>query len=68
MVPEYETTSRQLPINASPNALAINGIDYLPLLEEIRVTSLVIVGREDADSPLALAEQLATTSLARSWS
>jgi 3-oxoadipate enol-lactonase len=33
-------------------------IDYLPLLEEIRVPTLVIVGREDACTPLALAEQL----------
>lgn len=32
--------------------------DYLPLLQEIRVPALIVVGREDAYTPVALAEQL----------
>jgi 3-oxoadipate enol-lactonase len=32
--------------------------DYLPLLREIRVPTLIVVGREDAYTPVALAEQL----------
>ena len=32
--------------------------DYLALLAEIRVPTLVVVGREDAYTPVALAEQL----------
>jgi len=34
-------------------------VDYLPLLKEIQVPTLVVVGREDTYTPLALAEQLA---------
>ena len=32
--------------------------DYLPLLQEIRVPTLIVVGREDSYTPVALAEQL----------
>ena len=34
-------------------------VDYLPLLKGIQVPTLVVVGREDTYTPLALAEQLA---------
>ncbi len=33
-------------------------IDYIPMLRDIRVPTLVVVGREDAYTPVALAEQL----------
>jgi pimeloyl-ACP methyl ester carboxylesterase len=33
-------------------------VDYLPMLREIRVPTLVVVGREDGYTPVALAEQL----------
>jgi 3-oxoadipate enol-lactonase len=33
-------------------------VDYIPMLREIRVPTLVIVGREDAYRPVAQAEQL----------
>jgi 3-oxoadipate enol-lactonase len=32
--------------------------DYLPMLREIRVPTLIVVGREDVYTPVALAEQL----------
>jgi 3-oxoadipate enol-lactonase len=33
-------------------------IDYLPLLAQIRIPTLIVVGREDVYTPVALAEQL----------
>jgi 3-oxoadipate enol-lactonase len=33
-------------------------VDYLPLLRQIRVPTLIVVGREDVYTPVALAEQL----------
>jgi pimeloyl-ACP methyl ester carboxylesterase len=33
-------------------------VDYIPMLHEIRVPTLVIVGRDDAYTPVAQAEQL----------
>jgi len=33
-------------------------VDYLPMLREIRVPTLVVVGREDVYTPVALVEQL----------
>jgi 3-oxoadipate enol-lactonase len=62
--PEVAAHVMEMMMTTPPSgaAAALRGraqrMDYLPLLEEIRVPTLVIVGREDAYTPLALAEQL----------
>jgi 3-oxoadipate enol-lactonase len=63
-LPEVAAHVTEMMVTTPPRgaAAALRGraqrMDYLPLLKEIRVPTLVVVGREDAYTPLALAEQI----------
>jgi len=62
--PEVAAHVMEMMMTTSPGgaAAALRGraqrMDYLPVLKEIRVPTLVVVGRHDAYTPVALAEQL----------
>jgi 3-oxoadipate enol-lactonase len=63
-LPEVAAHVREMMATTPPcgAAAALRGraqrVDYLPLLKEIQVPTLVVVGREDVYTPLVLAEQL----------